>query len=182
MYHEDMGIISHGEVGPASRKSFEAVKNAVCIEDYLRDQGVELRHGRATCPIHRGGNPGAFSVDAERQVFHCFSCGAGGDVIALCQKLEGGEPWEAMIGLAERYAVDRPEKPEKWHEWQNEKGKRRRMIRDNLAESYQRRYFRAYYTEYLRDVEPEVRPAEADRLWEGLRSLSLLSAERRINR
>ena len=35
---------------------------------------------RGRCPIHGGQNKNSLSVDPEKGVFHCFSCGAGGGV------------------------------------------------------------------------------------------------------
>ena len=41
------------------RKSIEAIKAAVTLEMYLQDQGIDVRGGRAPCPIHDGDNPQA---------------------------------------------------------------------------------------------------------------------------
>lgn len=161
-------------------KSIEAVKAAVSIPDYLQDQGVEVRRNRAVCIIHQGGNSQSFAVYPDEDRFFCFRCQAGGDVIDLCRAVEGGEVWEAVIVLAERFGVDVRTRPPSWEPWQDKKGRRRRMIRDNLAKSYQRRYFRAYYSEYLAELDPELRESEAKALWDGLQSLSFLCADRRL--
>lgn len=56
--------------------------------EVLRREGVELRQkGRVLwgrCPFHQDKTP-SFKVDPERQTFHCFGCGAGGDVINFIQ-------------------------------------------------------------------------------------------------
>lgn len=58
------------------------------IVNILQREGVELRQkGRvlwSRCPLHEDKSP-SFKVDPERQTFHCFGCGAGGDVIAFIQ-------------------------------------------------------------------------------------------------
>lgn len=38
---------------------------------------------RGRCPVHQGEGCDAFHVDVKRKIFHCFSCGAGGDVLEL---------------------------------------------------------------------------------------------------
>lgn len=57
-----------------------------------RSLGVELTQ-RGTeyigrCPIHEDKTP-SFSVNPEKQVFHCFGCGAAGDVFDLVMKARG---------------------------------------------------------------------------------------------
>jgi len=56
--------------------------------EVLRREGVELKQkGRVLwgrCPLHQDSSP-SFKVDPERQTFHCFGCGAGGDVISFVQ-------------------------------------------------------------------------------------------------
>ena len=69
--------------------NFAAVKQGVAMEAVLRHCQVEDLQGgrggryRGRCPIHRGDGRDAFHVDVRRKIFHCFSCGAGGDVLDL---------------------------------------------------------------------------------------------------
>jgi len=55
---------------------------------FLQREGVELKpKGRVLwgkCVLHEDNTP-SFKVDPERQTFHCFGCGAGGDVISFVQ-------------------------------------------------------------------------------------------------
>jgi len=164
------------------RKFIEAVKTGVPIEQYLQDRGVEIKRARARCIVHNEDNVQAFSVNHERQRWHCFRCNEGGDVIDLCRAVEGGEDWESIITLAIRYGVELPGRPERWHNWQNDKEEHRQALREVIAESYRRRYFRVFYSEYLRELDPEVRESEAEELWRGLKPLAFACAELRINR
>jgi DNA primase len=168
----------------ALRKAIETIKSAVPIEDYaaeftqLRQNGQGLR---GCCPVHGGHNQYSFSVDSEKGLWHCFACQDGGDVIDLTQRLEGGEKWEALMVLSTRFNVRLPERSGKWRNWQDEKSRRWIAIRDTLADSYQRRFFRAFYTEYLQEIDdPETRDQEADKLFDGLRSLAIGCATQRI--
>ncbi len=130
--------------GGGLRSPFEVVKAEVSIEQYLSDLGAELRHGRTRCLVHGGSNPQSFSVDNEKQVWCCHRCNTGGDVLDLCQLLEGGETWEALMVLATRYDVTLPERPARWRAGQDEKGRVRAAAKWHLARVYQRRLTRVY--------------------------------------
>jgi len=60
---------------------------------------------RGLCPFHREKTP-SFMVSKEKQIFHCFGCGKGGDVITFIQEIEGMEFKEALRFLAERASLD----------------------------------------------------------------------------
>ena len=126
------------------RKNIEEVKKEVTLQQYLHDQGVEVRHNRTRCPVHGGDNPQSFSIVPESQRWHCFRCGESGDLIDLCQAVEGGENWEAMVALAERYGVERSERSSSWLEWQDDKYRVRDAMHKHLADVYIRRLLRIY--------------------------------------
>jgi len=60
---------------------------------------------RGLCPFHREKTP-SFMVSREKQIFHCFGCGKGGDVITFIEEMEGMEFKEALRLLAERAGLD----------------------------------------------------------------------------
>ena len=64
---------------------------AAVLEHYriheLRRSGRDQLRGR--CPLHGGEGRETFHVNTAEQVFHCFSCGAGGSVLDLVAKIEG---------------------------------------------------------------------------------------------
>ena len=71
------------------------------------------RQGReeiGLCPFHTENTP-SFKVNEEKGVFHCFGCGAGGDVITFIQKIEDLDFKEALahLGLTERSRPARSE-------------------------------------------------------------------------
>ena len=60
------------------------------------------------CPLHNEKTP-SFSVSADRQLFHCFGCGAGGTVIQFVMLKENLDFVEAMKFLADRVRLPIPE-------------------------------------------------------------------------
>jgi DNA primase len=56
------------------------------------------------CPFHEERTP-SFSVDADKMVYHCFGCGASGDVFTFVRETEGVEFGAALELLADRYGV-----------------------------------------------------------------------------
>ena len=59
------------------------------------------------CPFHNEKSP-SFSVSETKQIFHCFGCGAGGDVIGFLKKIENIEFKDAVEMLAERANITLP--------------------------------------------------------------------------
>ncbi len=54
---------------------------------------------KALCPFHREKGP-SFHVNPSRQIYKCFGCGEGGDVISFLMKVEGLSFPEAVETLA----------------------------------------------------------------------------------
>jgi DNA primase len=85
--------------------NFAAIKQAVTMEAVLRHYQVDDLEGgrsgryRGRCPIHQGEGRDAFHVDVRRKIFHCFSCGAGGDVLDLVALLNQCTLREAALQL-----------------------------------------------------------------------------------
>jgi len=76
------------------------------ISDYLPLKKSGSRY-RALCPFHAEKTP-SFYVDAEKQLFYCFGCGAGGDVFKFLMLYEKLEFPEALRTLAARYGIPMP--------------------------------------------------------------------------
>jgi DNA primase len=62
------------------------------------------RNFKGLCPFHGEKTP-SFMVNPELQIFKCFGCGAGGDVLEFLQKIEGAEFGEALKTLAKRAGI-----------------------------------------------------------------------------
>ena len=81
---------------------FEAVKQSVSTRDAAAFYGIEVkRNGMACCPFHDDKNP-SMKVD---QRFHCFGCGADGDVIDLTAQLYNLSLKEAAEKLAQDFGL-----------------------------------------------------------------------------
>ncbi len=62
------------------------------------------RYYRGLCPFHQEKTP-SFYVDPDKKLYHCFGCGAGGDVIKLVMEMEGVGFMEALRTLARQYGI-----------------------------------------------------------------------------
>jgi DNA primase len=74
------------------------------VRDYIPNLKVAGRNHKACCPFHQERTP-SFNVNPEKQIFHCFGCGAGGDVFSFVMKIEGLAFLEAVQKLGERAGV-----------------------------------------------------------------------------
>ena len=59
---------------------------------------------KACCPFHKEKTP-SFHVNSQRQIYHCFGCGAGGDVFGFIMQYEGVDFTTAVQMLADRAGV-----------------------------------------------------------------------------
>lgn len=176
-------VLGEDEPGYMFRKALEAVKAVVPIEQVAAEYG-EFRLlgrgrllGRCVGPDHQDRTP-SLTIFTEEGRFKCFGCGLFGDAIDL-ERVAGRhvEAWTAVIALSERYGVELPKRPQRWHGWQTEKGRRRDAMRDVRTRLYQRRMFRMFAADLERIEDPEEREAEARRIFADLYPLARTCAE-----
>ena len=90
---------------PNGRWNIAEVKAATDLVDVVSNHGVELRQSGSEfvglCPFHDDTTP-SFNVNRDKQVYHCFGCGAKGDVIRFEQKISSVPLPEALSRLAQR--------------------------------------------------------------------------------
>lgn len=76
------------------------------ISTYVRLEKAGAHH-KACCPFHQERSP-SFMVNEEKNMWHCFGCGKGGDAFAFVMEIEGLEFREALQLLAEKAGVELP--------------------------------------------------------------------------
>ena len=89
-----------------SDEIIEEVRQNNDIVDIISQYVHLTRKGRnyfGLCPFHSEKSP-SFSVSPDRQIFHCFGCGVGGNVYTFLMKIEG----IALEQLAERANIQLP--------------------------------------------------------------------------
>jgi DNA primase len=89
------------------RDDKERVRQATDLVELLEAVTTVRRQGRtymAVCPFHQEKTP-SMSVDKARGLYHCFGCGAGGDVFQFVQETQGLQFNEAVEWLAARAGI-----------------------------------------------------------------------------
>ena len=168
-------------------RAVATIKRAVRIEDYaseLTDLFKSTESLRGICPIHGGENRSSFAVYPDRGRWYCFRCDEGGDVLDLCQRVEGHpQLWTAMVSLAQRFGVELPRRPRSWHDRQGEKVKIWELIVDTLTNSCQRRLFQVFGDLALENIEdPLEHEEEARRVFRDFRNVARVLARNRLER
>ena len=93
-----------------SDEIIEEVRQSNDIVDIISQYMHLKRSGRnyfGLCPFHNEKSP-SFSVSPDKQIFHCFGCGVGGNVFTFLMKIEGISFVEAVQSLAERANIQLP--------------------------------------------------------------------------
>jgi DNA primase len=150
-----------------TQDSRERVRDAVDFEELVGAR-VELRRSGARrlqglCPFHEERTP-SFGIDPVEKLYHCFGCGAGGDVFSFAMETEGLDFAGALESLADRYGVQLEREAEDPRE------AARREQRDRLLALLERTA--AYYVRVLWES-PEAEAARAYLAGRGLQEGAL---------
>jgi DNA primase len=150
--------------GHIPEERIEEIRNRVNIVDLVSEYVTLKKAGRnylGSCPFHKEKTP-SFTVNAEKQIYHCFGCGEGGNAFSFLMKINNMTFPETVRHLAGKLGIPLPAReftPE-------EKGRedlREILLRVNhLAASYYARTLRlpagtrgkAYLEK--RGIKPEV--------------------------
>ena len=109
------------------------------------------RSYKSLCPFHNEKTP-SFIVSPEKQIFHCFGCGEGGNVFTFVMKMEGLTFPEALKKLAAKVGVTLPELP-KSAEFGRQSKERETLVKLNEQVA-------DYYHRYLLEAKDGVRARE----------------------
>jgi len=88
------------------------VRNAANIADVISEYVALKKAGKnyvGLCPFHADKAP-SFTVSEEKQIFHCFGCGQGGNVFSFLMMYHSVSFPEAVRSLAKRYGIEIPTK------------------------------------------------------------------------
>src|SRR5580765_6216819 len=109
------------------------------VSDYvtLRKAGTSYK---GLCPFHSEKSP-SFTVHRDRGFFHCFGCGAGGDVFKFVELQEKVGFTDAVKQLAARFGVPIPELEE------SDEGRESAAEREALLRAHE--VAAAYFREHL---------------------------------
>jgi DNA primase len=89
----------------------EEIRDRADIIEVISDHLILKKAGRnykGLCPFHQEKTP-SFMVSPDKQLFHCFGCGVGGNVFTFLMKYEQISFTEAARSLAQKYGVQIPE-------------------------------------------------------------------------
>ena len=101
------------EVAGIPDDDIQRVRAASDLVSIAGERVVLRQRGRdfwGCCPFHNEKSP-SFKIDPDRQTFHCFGCGAGGDVFAFVMKIDDLSFPDAVRELAKRAGIVITEEP-----------------------------------------------------------------------
>ncbi len=110
-----------------SDELIEDIKSSNDIVDTIGQYVSLKRKGRnffGLCPFHKEKSP-SFSVSPDKQIFHCFGCGVGGNVIHFISKIENLDFRNTIEFLAERSGIELPKT-------ENEQFNQRQILKDKV--------------------------------------------------
>ena len=102
------------KVGRINREIIEEVRVAANIVDVVGSHVSLRKRGKnylGLCPFHGEKEP-SFTVSDEKQIFHCFGCGASGSVFDFLMRSRNLSFAEAVKELANRYSIPLPQRQE----------------------------------------------------------------------
>lgn len=86
----------------------EEIKNRLDIVEVVREYLPQMKQSgsnwKVLCPFHNEKTP-SFMVSKDKQIYHCFGCGEGGDVFEFIKKIENVDFPEALRILAQKTGV-----------------------------------------------------------------------------
>ncbi len=134
-----------------SDELIDEIRSSNDIVDIISQYVTLKRSGRnffGLCPFHKEKSP-SFSVSPDKQIFHCFGCGAGGNVIHFISKIENLDFRETLEFLAEKSGIELPTS-------ENEQFNKRQFLKDKVLKINE--ITAQFYHENL--YKPTAKPAQ----------------------
>ena len=107
---------------PLPQEKIEEIRQAVNIVDLIGQYVTLRQRGHnyfGLCPFHEEKTP-SFAVHPDRQIFHCFGCGKGGNAFGFLMEMEKISFIEAVRVLAQRAGIALPRYDERADETPSE--------------------------------------------------------------
>ena len=85
----------------------QSIKDKIDIKQLIEEYIPVKKAGaywKANCPFHHEKTP-SFMISPEKQIWHCFGCGKGGDIFSFLQEIEGINYPEALKLFADKAEV-----------------------------------------------------------------------------
>lgn len=110
---------------------FSEIKSKLDIVEVGEFYGLQLdKHNKCVCPFHDEKTP-SFSISKSKQMYYCFGCGVGGDLISLTEKLLKLSPIKAAERLNSDFNLGlnlKPHKPTRAETAENERWRRKKVL------------------------------------------------------
>ena len=90
---------------------FEHLRNNIQISQIVSNKVALKRHRneyQGLCPFHTEKTP-SFTVNNQKKFYHCFGCGAHGDIIKFIAETEGVNYSDAAVRIANQFAIPVPQ-------------------------------------------------------------------------
>ena len=137
----------------------------LCGPGQMRQVGKEWV-ARCPLPDHPDKSP-SFSANRDKNLWHCFGCGQGGDVVNLAALYWGHERMdEAAAYVLLEFGHDIPPRPPAWFRKQQRQKEIRRLVDDARVEVLARRLWKYVLEPIVADIEDSAERAQvAQELW-----------------
>ncbi len=92
-------------------ETIESIRKANDIVDFIGEYVQLKKQGKnfvGLCPFHSEKTP-SFTVTQEKQIFHCFGCGKGGNIVTFLMEMESYSFYEALELLSNRSGIHLPD-------------------------------------------------------------------------
>ena len=96
--------------GFVSNDIIEQIRSSSDIIEIIQEHVPLKKSGKnftGLCPFHSEKTP-SFSVSPEKQIYHCFGCGEGGNVFSFLMKFSSLSFPEAVTHIGKRYGITVP--------------------------------------------------------------------------
>lgn len=89
---------------------YEKLRDSVFVSEIIRHRVALTKKGPeyiGLCPFHGEKTP-SFTVNDRKKFYHCFGCGAHGDLIKFESEISGISYRDSAFQIAEKYGIDKP--------------------------------------------------------------------------